>query len=96
MVLTYDDRGLLVSTTGGSSPSSSTFDAAGRPVTETDNTAGTRSMTYNPSTGLVNQIADGAAAGSGVFVSDNFNRVNSTDLGSAWSEQANHAKTWQR
>lgn len=43
-------------------------------------------MTYNPSTGLVNQIAEGAGGSAGVSVSDNFNRANSTDLGSAWSE----------
>ena len=28
------------------------------------------------------------AAGAGVFVSDNFSRANSTDLGSAWSERS--------
>ena len=87
MVLTYDDRGLLVSTSGGSSPSSTVYDAAGRPVTQTD-TSGTRSMTYNPATGLLNQFAEGAGGSAGVSVSDNFDRANSTDLGSAWSERS--------
>ena len=44
----YDDRGLLVSTTGGSSPSSSTYDAAGRPVTEGDITLRPGGDTFDP------------------------------------------------
>lgn len=64
IVLTYDDRGLLVEQSGGAGASSTVYDTAGRPVTQTDD-AGTRTYTYDPVTGLVELIADGTATNSG-------------------------------
>ncbi|MEZ5378230.1 MAG: LamG-like jellyroll fold domain-containing protein [Acidimicrobiales bacterium] len=57
IVLTYDDRGLLVGQTGGAGDASFTYDQAGRPVTRTDE-AGTRGFTYTTN-GQTDTVYDG-------------------------------------
>lgn len=60
----YDDRGLLVTQTGGAGAMTTEHDAAGRPVEQTDE-AGTRRYEYENSTGLLDSIEDFAAGGTG-------------------------------
>ena len=60
----YDDRGLLVSQTGGAGDTTTTYDTAGRPVTQSDE-AGTREYDYEATTGLIESVSDGSTGGGG-------------------------------
>ncbi len=63
-VFTYDDRGLLVTQTGGAGTASFSYDTAGRTLSRDDD-AGDNTFTYNATTGLPETVTNNTSTGGG-------------------------------
>ena len=83
---TYDDRGLLLSSSGSAGTSSHTYNAAGQMLTGTD-AAGTSTYTYD-SAGRLATDADAASSTTGAYSYNDLNQVSSISYGTGNDTQS--------